>query len=164
MDGVGLGIVILDEDHGVRAGAVVIFGGHLEIIAALHLHEEFAGFLTVFFFRKIAVIAEGGCGVEGIALGGGHILPLNAVNIGRAVGLLLVVWNDQLDVRVFGHAEIGAVFAEEMDGEVLADVDIAAILRALGAAARIIIEHFRGGDDAVDEILTRGKGRMNICF
>ena len=95
----------------------------------------------------------------GIAVAGGNVLPLHAVDVGRAVRLLLVVGDHQRHVRELRHAEIAAVFAEQMHREVLADVDVAAVLRALGPAAGRVVQRFGGGKDAVDEILPRGGGR-----
>ena len=43
-----------------------------------------------------------------------------------------------------------------MNSKVLADIDIAAVLRALGASAGGVIQLLGGGDDAVDKILAGG--------
>ena len=156
MYGIRLGVIVGDEDHAVRADAVVVIRRHLEIVAALNLHQEFAGGFAVFFFAQLVVVAEGGGCVEGVAFLGGYVLPFHAVDIGRAVGFFLIVGNDQRRIRVFCDAEGFAVFAEEMDGEILTDIDIAAVLRALGLSVCIIVKLLRQRDDAVNEILARG--------
>ena len=51
-----------------------------------------------------------------------------------------------------------------MHSEILADVDIAAVLRTLGAAARLIIQGFGSGNNAIDEILACGMGNIDVLY
>ena len=82
--------------------------------------------------------------------------PFHAIDVGCTVCLFLVVGNDKFDVREFRHTEIIPVLAEEVNGEVLADVDVAAVLRTLGTSAGIVVERFCGGNDAVNKVFPCG--------
>ena len=55
-----------------------------------------------------------------------------------------------------GHAEVAAGFAEKMNRVVFADVDVAAVLRALGLTVGLCIERLGERKNAVDKILTCG--------
>ena len=158
MHAVGLRVIIGDEQHAVRPHAVIIIRGHLEIVAALHLLQKVARFFAVFLFGERVIVAETRRGIKRVALAGGNILPLHAVDVRRAIRLFLVVRDDQRHIRIFGHAEIAAGFAEKMHRVVFADVDVAAVLCALRLAVGLRIKRLSERQNAVDEILAGGRG------
>lgn len=59
VNGIRLRVIVGDENHAVRADAVIIVRRHLEVIAALDLSEKRARHFAVFVLAQAVVIAEG---------------------------------------------------------------------------------------------------------
>lgn len=92
MNGIRLRVIVGDENHAVRADAVIIVRRHLEVIAALDLSEKRARHFAVFVLAQAVVIAEGRRRVKRIALAGGDVLPFHAVDVGARSPLSFGYW------------------------------------------------------------------------
>ena len=136
----------------------------MEEIAPPGLAHEVAGQGKVFLLGKVAVVQELGRHLKGIALRGGLFLPEHAVIVGSALLRGQVVGNDQLLAGVLRHAEIVPVLAEQIGGEVLADINVPGIVRPLGLAVRLDVEVMPHGDDPVDEIVPGGLVKSGAGF
>ena len=146
------------------ARTVLVLRRHLKVVAALRLPHEVARQRHVFLLGQILVVLELRRNVERIPLLRRNILPLDAVAVRLALCRGQVVRHEQLNVRVFRHAEIVAILAEKVRCKVLADVNIVLVVCALALAVRLDIQLLPQCDNAVNQVVARSQRVVRRLF
>ena len=156
--------IVTEHDGAVCARTVLVLRGHLKVVTTLRLPHEVARQRHILLRGQIFVVLELRRNVERIPLLRRNILPLDAIAVRLALCRGQVVRHEQLNVRVFRHAEIVAILAEKVRCEVLADVNIALVVCALTLAVRLDIQFLPQRDNTVNQVVARSQRVVRRLF